>query len=57
MNNPISIAESREEENGKMENVRLKINQVILAYQGNSAQPVSETVNGKEKCSRAAGHS
>lgn len=31
MNNPISTAESKEEEKGKMENVRLKINQVILA--------------------------
>lgn len=31
MNNSISTAQSKGEEKGKMENVRLKINQVILA--------------------------
>lgn len=31
MNNPISAAQSKGEEKGKMENITLKINQVILA--------------------------
>lgn len=52
-NNSIRTAQHKKDESGKMGNVKLKINQEILAEHGDSMQSVSEAVNGKRDSSYA----
>lgn len=52
-NNSIRTAQRKKDESGKMGNVKLKINQEILAEHGDSMQSVSEAVNGKRDSSYA----